>query len=909
MKHLFVPILLMLWCSVCSTVFAQRAPDALYTFADFVEPDFPFITTTLDADTLGSMYPQRNIAVRCLAIQLGNESYACFDTDLLRMAVAWRGDFISLLSMPQVSYHKAGNKNNGIPAVLGNPVVANGVYPGWYGRNLSFTDPRPEGPNPAEAGRGPLPADWGQWKGVSVVEEGAVLHYNVLGSDIADYFTSLEDAGQVGIVRVVKLDKRTRPLTLAIGAFENGRRLDVTRDRIVIHHPDGDTLTAIGVSGDTEHARLMLNEGRYAVARISPGASTVTRFVMWKGLKADYEAFERMIQTTVEMPAYGTGGPAKWADPVMTQGKKGRAQGAFAVDDLTLPLPNPWERNVRVGDIDFFSNGDAAVATFEGDVWLVRGIDDDLENLQWKRYASGLSEPMSLSIVRDTVYTFGREGIVRFIDLNGDDEADYYENFSNVAVQTIESREFPLSMHALPAGGFVIAKAAATWAGPKTNPTIMTGFRAGGPHSGSILKVSADGQEAHVLASGLRTPYASFIEEKDWILASDQQGNFVPSTPILLVRDGDYYGVPATAHRAMPSPIANPLTWVPHSVDRSSTEQVFVSSGNMGPLNSTIVHLSYGKPGIYRVYAEDEMQGGIATIPLEFDVPLMKAKVRPQDGFLYTAGFQVWDSDAASISGVARVRYTGGSLPIPSRFIAGDEGVLLRFDQKLNPKSALRVDAFSLERWNYSRTEAYGSGHFKPSGEPGHAPVRVERVLLSDDRQSIFLRIADMQEVMQMSVAYDLMTAGGQRLNDAVYFSINHLPVLDLDQEGFSDIDRSADASPLQATRQKLSAQVKPSIEKGEEIYKSIGCMACHSIDGSTEGRSGPSFKGLYGSQRHFVDGSSEVADEAYIRRSILEPSAQVVDGKEVEMPSYVGILDEADVSALILYIKSLGTE
>src|SRR6478609_7045960 len=87
-------------------------------FADFVEPGFPFIVSTVDGGSLGGGYPERNLAVRCVILMLGNDSYACFDTDLLRISAAWRGDFVSLTTMAQISYQQAGNKNNAIPRVL-----------------------------------------------------------------------------------------------------------------------------------------------------------------------------------------------------------------------------------------------------------------------------------------------------------------------------------------------------------------------------------------------------------------------------------------------------------------------------------------------------------------------------------------------------------------------------------------------------------------------------------------------------------------------------------------------------------------------------------------------------------------------------------------------------------------------
>jgi cytochrome c oxidase subunit II len=65
--------------------------------------------------------------------------------------------------------------------------------------------------------------------------------------------------------------------------------------------------------------------------------------------------------------------------------------------------------------------------------------------------------------------------------------------------------------------------------------------------------------------------------------------------------------------------------------------------------------------------------------------------------------------------------------------------------------------------------------------------------------------------------------------------------------------------------------------ERGEKWMGDFGCDACHSIDGAT--RLGPTWLGLYGSERIFTDGSSTVADEPYLRESILEPDALIVLG------------------------------
>ena len=92
--------------------------------------------------------------------------------------------------------------------------------------------------------------------------------------------------------------------------------------------------------------------------------------------------------------------------------------------------------------------------------------------------------------------------------------------------------------------------------------------------------------------------------------------------------------------------------------------------------------------------------------------------------------------------------------------------------------------------------------------------------------------------------------------------------------------------------------------EAGAQLYTSKACVTCHSVDG----RPGvaPSFKGRYGIQQRMVDGSTVMVDENYLRESILNPQAKVVEGYQPVMPTYQGVLKDRQIDALIAYIKSL---
>lgn len=94
-------------------------------------------------------------------------------------------------------------------------------------------------------------------------------------------------------------------------------------------------------------------------------------------------------------------------------------------------------------------------------------------------------------------------------------------------------------------------------------------------------------------------------------------------------------------------------------------------------------------------------------------------------------------------------------------------------------------------------------------------------------------------------------------------------------------------------------------VERGERWYTTYGCNACHSLDG-TPGV-GPTWQGLYGSQRQFTDGTSTTADDEYLYNSIRNPGATIVEGYQDLMPANVAAdMTDDQINDVIRFIESL---
>jgi mono/diheme cytochrome c family protein len=97
--------------------------------------------------------------------------------------------------------------------------------------------------------------------------------------------------------------------------------------------------------------------------------------------------------------------------------------------------------------------------------------------------------------------------------------------------------------------------------------------------------------------------------------------------------------------------------------------------------------------------------------------------------------------------------------------------------------------------------------------------------------------------------------------------------------------------------------ELSPAGQAGRDVALRSGCASCHGNDG--EGRVGPPFQGLFGSTVSLQDGSTVVADEAYIVESIVDPDAKEVEGYNLPMP--VTNLSDDEIAQIVDYIRELG--
>jgi len=881
-KGILAPLLVVL-CLVSNWPSHAQFPDTDPTtpspWADWIEPDYPFFSSVLEVPQSGELLPTINRTPRGLVLNLGNNFWACFDTDLLRMAAIWRGNGVTADALATKSYHPSGQKTPGgqipLPQPDGTVWIANGIYPGWQiGEQLRLEDPRTPAPSPEEVGRGPLTEKMGRFKAVRQTEKGVILEYTAGEATVQESIQLIERNQQSVVLRNFEVSASNQPLLLTLGyKTESG--------------------VSVGISKNQPTPTLE-KKGELWFVRVPPHSNPI-QFCVSFTESGTAPAVESVVISN-EKPN------TRWPQKVTTETELSIEDAAYVVDNILLPLNNPWRRNVRFADIQFQADGTGVVATLDGDVWLVKGLKDSLTNVRWQRFTSGLHEPMTVAIRDDQIYVFDRNGIWRLLDTDKNGEADVHELFSNAFAQTADMREFPSTIRLAPEGEFIIAK------GGQQKATL-------GIHNGSVLRVSADGRHSTVLGYGFRQPSIGVNIRTGLITSSDQEGQYIPSTPLHIVKDAQFYGYLSEGlheEEKYPAPIAEPITWIPHAVNASAISQVWLFEAKMGPLNDAFVHIGFNRPELFKILLNNrgvKPQAAVISITKGFNFPAMNGSVNPIDGQLYVAGFQIngWGNALKELEGFGRVRFTGKQVSLPIEVAPMDKGVLLSFDVEVDSKKAVDPESYSLASWHYIRTHNYGSAQYKENGEHGIDWLTPSSAYLSQDRKSVFIGVPNMRPVMQLRIGWSLETTEGNTFENNAYTTPYSLPKFDPVIEGFGYID--VDLTPRMAATRK---EGPVSVEEGRRLHQMMGCAACHSATSPDMAKVGPTWNGLFGSEREVAIGKNRttlVANEAYLRESLLDPTAKIVRGferSEYGMPSYAGVLTDSQIESLILFIKSI---
>jgi glucose/arabinose dehydrogenase len=768
--------------------------------------------------------PDNNTAYKGIVIKLGKDGEAavCFDAELLRYMGGWMKDDSKPVE-PKAADPKPGTKpakpvkpaestlwttsdwaglidpnhstaftahHGGPPKVRGGEAVmrfATKPGPGWGGgdKGDDFTDPRKTSSVDHQR-LGNLPKEWAHYKGLYRNGDQVVLNYTVGTCEVLETPGPIGAGDELAFTRTIRLDKSDKPATLLLFDvnLDDPRNHSLTFGSgprgcclTTIQEKSGATKLAISASNPTVGNQVFVKDGHVLLALPARSEPLLLEIAICGGKNPEITS----IPPRVDPASLIHGGPSRWGPALETTGKleaSGSPDDAYVVDTLTAPENNPYHSFMRFTGFDFFSDGHtAAVSTIGGDVWIVSGIDEKLEHLKWKRFATGLFQPLGLKIRNDVVYTVGRDQITALHDLNNDGEADFYENFNNDCQVTANYHEFTLDIQTDSEGNFYYSK------GCPWPPNVTS------DDQGCMLKVSYDGSKMEVFCTGLRAPNGSAMDEHDQLYSGDNEGHWTPSSKFEHLRQGKFYGMVPAAHLPggeKPTTFEPPVFWLPHGgVDNSSGAMAFApAAGNFGPLNGHMFAASYGLSSLFAVMTEEVdgvEQGAAVKFPVKFDSSVMRARFNggknyPHgDGQLYLCGLKGWQTNAGRDGALQRIRYTGKPWTQPIEFHAAKNGMLVTFAEPLDKASATDAENWGAEQWNYHWTQNYGSKEFslKDPSVAKHDELEIKGVHLSADGKTVLLQIDGLGPVNQIKTTYKIKTAAGKELKGDIFSTIN----------------------------------------------------------------------------------------------------------------------------------------
>ena len=222
------------------------------------------------------------------------------------------------------------------------------------------------------------------------------------------------------------------------------------------------------------------------------------------------------------------------------------------------------------------------------------------------------------------------------------------------------------------------------------------------------------------------------------------------------------------------------------------------------------------------------------------------------------------------------------------------------------PKDAMEVNVYG-RMWNFSFEYENGK-RTDTLFLPKDKPVKLNLVAM-DVLHSFYIPAFRVKQDMVPNKENNFMWFEPQRLGLYEIFCAEYCGLQHSYMYSYVRVmEDSSFQSFIADTSMVASADIDSPTAAGRRIMQNIGCFACHTLDGTK--LVGPSFKGIWGAEHTVVTGRETrkvTVDEEYIKRSIYDPNADVVEGfMKGLMITYQGQLSEEDVASIIEYLKTV---
>jgi cytochrome c551/c552 len=572
-----------------------------------------------------------------------------------------------------------------------------------------------------------------------------------------------------------------------------------------------------------------------------------------------------------------------------------------------ITMPTPEGMLLEVGGMCRLPDGDIALATRRGDVWIVNNAYMNAGSMPfYRKFASGLHEILGLAYKNGALYAAQRGELTKLIDKNGDGKADVYETVANIPVSG-HYHEYTFGPKIMPDGSFILTGNVAFgneewWRGESRVP-----------YRGWTIRITEDGK-IEPFATGMRSPCGiGEIDGEFWY--GDNQCDWMGSGFITQVNRGDFTGHPAglvwastlpnspikltyEQHKAIINhrqdrnalgraikpenieaergkylfelkkdipQLKTPAVWLPHGIMGISTSEIIKidnSNTNFGPFAGQILVGDQGKSNISRVFVEKingEYQGAAFMFREGFQSGILRM-AWGNDGTLFAGETnRGWGSAGDKTAGLERLVWTGKT-PFEMKAVRSmTDGFEIEFTTPINKSSAQDFNNYTVESFIYKYHPVYGSPPVDKKA------LTVRGIKVSDDGMKVRILVEGMRQyyVHELKLAGVKDASGLDLLHNTAYYTLNNIPNGD---KMTSFILRPANLKTKAITETKPSKittpdDVKakttskaPTLAEVQPLLQKHTCLACHQAN---KRQVGPSY--------------ADVAKRGYSNEQIVE--------------------------------------
>lgn len=446
---------------------------------------------------------------------------------------------------------------------------------------------------------------------------------------------------------------------------------------------------------------------------------------------------------------------------------------------------------LEVSGMDWRADGKLAVCTRKGDVWVISNPHAaKAADVGYKLFASGLHEPLGLRVEGDSLLVMQRTELTRLRDTDGDGEAD----------------EYLTEAHGWNVSGAYHAYAYGPKRDSKGNDWMTLNIDMGdhsnnkiGWRGWAVIK-GADGSIVPMCA-GFRSPCGLGANREGDMFCVDQQGTWVPATPVFHLRKGvftlnpeglDSQNLPGSplklaapvpnkvpypeAIKAVPQMVP-PAAWLPYNkIGRSGTDIVLCDAdGKFGPFDGQLLIAEFTDAKINRVFLEKvdgEYQGAAFPFIGGFASGIVRLSFSKEGDLFVGMTSRGWSSLGTRAYGLQRVHWNEKTEFAIKEMRAQSDGFTLVFTEPVDAATAGNVASYTMSSYTYLYSSAYGSD------EIDGQTLKITSAEVSADKLSVRLKVDGLRSLYVHELQADGVTnTKGSKLAHAnAYYTLNKIP-------------------------------------------------------------------------------------------------------------------------------------